>query len=65
MFIFLNKYLIQRPIYRNIPDGAEVDISTLPGGDDELIGAVGEVIPGFEHLTPETSVEAAIEAELA
>ena len=65
LFIFLNKYLIQRPIYRNIPDGAEVDISTLPGGDDELIGAVGEVIPGFEHLTPEASVEAAIEAELA
>mgnify|MGYP001479587625 FL=1 len=65
LFIFLNKYLIQRPIYRNIPDGADVDISTLPGGDDELIGAVGEVIPGFEHLTPEASVEAAIEAELA
>ena len=65
LFIFLNKYLIQRPIYRNIPDGAEVDISTLPGGDDELIGAVGEVIPGFEHQTPETSVEPAIEAELA
>ena len=65
LFIFLNKYLIQRPIYRNIPDGAEVDISTLPGGDDELIGAVGEVIPGFEHLTPEASLEATIEAELA
>ena len=65
LFIFLNKYLIQRPIYRNIPDGADVDISTMPGGDDELIGAVGEVIPGFEHLTPEASVEAAIEAELA
>ena len=65
LFIFLNKYLIQRPIYRNIPDGADVDISTLPGGDDELIGTVGEVIPGFEHLTPEASVEAAIEAELA
>ena len=65
LFIFLNKYLIQRPIYRNIPEGAEVDISTLPGGDDELIGAVGEVIPGFEHLTPEAAMEATIEAELA
>ena len=65
LFIFLNKYLIQRPIYRNIPEGAEVDISTLPGGDDELIGAVGEVIPGFEHLTPEAAIEATIEAELA
>ena len=57
--------MIQRPIYRNIPEGAEVDISTLPGGDDELIGAVGEVIPGFEHLTPEAAIEATIEAELA
>ena len=65
LFIFLNKYLIQRPIYRNIPEGAEVDISTLPGGDDELIGSVGEVIPGFEHLTPEAAIEATIEAELA
>tara|TARA_B100000900_G_scaffold406766_1_gene418293 strand:- start:4989 stop:6704 length:1716 start_codon:yes stop_codon:yes gene_type:complete len=65
LFIFLNKYLIQRPIYRNIPEGAEVDISTLPGGDDELIGAVGEVIPGFEHLTPEAALEATIDAELA
>ena len=61
LFIFLNKYLIQRPIFRNIPEGADVDISTLPGGDDELVGARGEVIVGFEHLTP----EAAIEAELA
>jgi NSS family neurotransmitter:Na+ symporter len=65
LFMFLNKYLIQRPIFRNIPDGADVDISTLPGGDDELVGARGEVIVGFEHLTPEAVIEATIEAELA
>ena len=65
LFIFLNKYLIQRPIFRNIPEGADVDISTLPGGDDELVGARGEVIAGFEHLTPEAVIEAAFEAELA
>jgi NSS family neurotransmitter:Na+ symporter len=64
LFIFLNKYLIQRPIFRNIPEGAEVDISTLPGGDDELVGARGEVIVGFEHLTPEAVIESAFEAEL-
>ena len=64
LFIFLNKYLIQRPIFRNIPEGADVDISTLPGGDDELVGARGEVIAGFEHLTPEAVIEAAFEAEL-
>ncbi|MDP6326142.1 MAG: sodium-dependent transporter [Candidatus Thalassarchaeaceae archaeon] len=65
LFIFLNKYLIQRPIFRNIPEGADVDISSLPGGQDELIGARGDVIVGFEHLTPEAAIEATIEAELA
>ena len=64
LFMILNKYLIQRPIFRNIPEGADVDISTLPGGDDELVGARGEVIVGFEHLTPEAVIESAFEAEL-
>ena len=64
LFMLLNKYLIQRPIFRNIPEGADVDISTLPGGDDELVGARGEVIIGFEHLTPEAVIESAFEAEL-
>jgi hypothetical protein len=30
-----------------------------------LIGARGDIIPGFEHLTPEAALEATIEAELA
>ena len=64
LFMILNKYLIQRPIFRNIPEGADVDISTLPGGDDELVGARGEVIIGFEHLTPEAVIESPFEAEL-
>ena len=55
-FIFLNKYLIQRPIFRNIPEGAEVDISTLPGGDDDLVFELGELVPGFEHLASEDAV---------
>jgi NSS family neurotransmitter:Na+ symporter len=65
LFIFFNKYLIRRPLYRNIPKGADVDISTLPGGDDELVVALGEVAPGFEHLSKDKSSSVALEAELA
>ena len=55
-FIFLNKYLIQRPIFRNVPEGAEVDISTLPGGDDDRVFELGELVLGFEHLASEDAV---------
>ena len=41
VFIALNKTLIQRPLYRNVPEGADADISQLPGGDDDLIGILG------------------------
>jgi len=50
LFISFNKFLVQRPLYRNIPEGADVDISSLPGGDDDLVVARGDVAPGFEHL---------------
>ena len=49
-FLLLNKKLIQRPLFRNVPEGAEVDISMLPGGDDELVVEVGNYPPGWEHL---------------
>jgi len=49
-FLLLNKKLIQRPLFRNVPEGAEVDISMLPGGEDELVVAVGNYPPGWEHL---------------
>lgn len=52
-FILLNKKLIQRPLFRNVPEGAEVDISMLPGGDDELVVSVGNYPPGWEHLARE------------
>ena len=41
VFIGLNKMLIQRPLFRNVPEGADADISQLPGGDDVLIGILG------------------------
>ena len=58
LFLAVNKYLIARPLYRNIPENADCDISTLPGGDDELIVEVGEVAPGWEHLTSSDVLEA-------
>ena len=58
LFISFNKFLIRRPLYRNIPEGADVDISSLPGGEDELVVALGEVAPGFEHLMNDKSLDA-------
>lgn len=40
LFMWFNRYLVQRPVYRNIPEGADVDISMLPGGSDELISDI-------------------------
>jgi len=61
LFIALNKKLIARPLFRNVPEGADADISALPGGSDDLIGQVGDIIAGFEHL----SIDGAMDAELA
>ncbi len=49
-FILLNKKLVERPLFRNIPEGADVDISTLPGADDDLICEAGSYPEGWEHL---------------
>ena len=53
VFIVLNKTLIQRPLYRNVPEGADADISQLPGGDDALITVLGEEILDAE-ISPES-----------
>ena len=53
VFIVLNKTLIQRPLYRNVPEGADVDNSQLPGGDDALITVLGEEILDAE-ISPES-----------
>ena len=34
-----------RPLYRNVPVGAEVSIDTLPGGEDPFIVEVGDSLP--------------------
>ena len=45
LLIGLNKLLVSRPLYRNVPAGADCDISMLPGGDDPMIVLVGETVP--------------------
>ena len=40
-----NYRLEPRPLYRNVPEGAEVSIDTLPGGDDPYIVQAGEKLP--------------------
>jgi len=34
-----------RPLYRNVPDGADAPIDTLPGGEDPYIVQAGENLP--------------------
>ena len=64
LFIGFNHLLAARPLYRNVPEGAgaSADISMLPGGNDPLVGNVGDVIEGWEHLS---SPEDVMEAELS
>ena len=40
-----NFTLEPRPLYRNVPEGAEVPIDTLPGGEAPFIVEVGEDLP--------------------
>ena len=64
IFIGFNHVLVARPLYRNVPEGAGAgaDISMLPGGDDDLIGVVGDVFEGWEQ---QASAEDLMDAELS
>ena len=42
LFIGFNKFLVSRPLYRNVPEGAQVPIDMLPGGSDSLVLEVGD-----------------------
>lgn len=55
VFIVLNKTLIQRPLYRNVPEGADADISQLPGGDDNLVSVLGAEILDAE-VSPDVQI---------
>lgn len=50
-FVLLNRWLVNRPLFRNVPDGGDVDISTLPGGDDPWVLMVGDEVPELPEQT--------------
>jgi len=50
LFIWFNRYLVQRPVYRNIPEGADVDISMLPGGSDDLISDIRDKVDRIDNV---------------
>ena len=63
-----NFTLEPRPLYRNVPEGADVPIDTLPGGEDPFIVEVGENLPETfvdDYGETRTHTGSSIEAELA
>ena len=57
LFIWFNKYLVARPVYRNIPEGAHVDISMLPGGSDELVLDIRDRVDRIDELMDAEIIE--------
>ena len=57
-----------RPLFRNVPEGAEAPIDMLPGGDDPFVVQAGEQLPDSfvdEHGETRSHSMATVEAELA
>ncbi|MDG1534014.1 MAG: sodium-dependent transporter [Candidatus Thalassarchaeaceae archaeon] len=57
-----------RPLYRNVPEGADAPIDTLPGGDDPYIVQVGDSLPPTfvdDYGDTRGHSAASLEAELA
>ena len=57
-----------RPLFRNVPEGAEAPIDMLPGGDDPFVVQAGEELPDSfvdEHGETRNHSMATVEAELA
>ena len=57
-----------RPLFRNVPEGAEAPIDMLPGGDDPFVVQAGEQLPDSfvdEHGETRNHSMATVEAELA
>ena len=66
LFIGFNKLLISRPVFRNVPEGADVPIDMLPGGDDPFVLIAGEEIPEIPYADGKTrGGKTAIDAEIA
>ena len=65
VFILLNRWLVSRPLYRNVPEGAEVPIDTLPGGEDDMILQVGDIWTGGDLDGDGSGKDRVLVAELA
>ena len=62
-----NYRLEPRPLYRNVPEGAEVSIETLPGGEDPYIVQAGEKLPATfvdDYGETRSHTGASLDAEL-
>ena len=56
-----------RPVYRNVPEGAEAPIDMLPGGDDPFVVQAGDELPDSfvdEHGETRSHTMTTVEAEL-
>ena len=66
LFIGFNRLLISRPVFRNVPEGADVPIDMLPGGDDPFVLIAGEEPPEIPYANEKTRVgKKAMDAEIA
>ena len=57
-----------RPVYRNVPEGAEAPIDMLPGGDDPFVVQAGDELPDSfvdEYGETRSHTMTTVEAELA
>jgi NSS family neurotransmitter:Na+ symporter len=62
-----NYRLEPRPLYRNVPEGAEVSIDNLPGGEDPYIVQAGENLPATfvdDYGETRSHTSATLDAEL-
>jgi len=62
-----NYRLEPRPLYRNVPEGADVSIETLPGGEDPYIVQAGENLPATfvdDYGETRSHTGASLDAEL-
>ena len=62
-----NYRLEPRPLYRNVPEGADVSIETLPGGEDPYIVQAGEKLPATfvdDYGETRSHTGASLDAEL-
>ena len=56
-----------RPVYRNVPEGAEAPIDMLPGGDDPFVVQAGDELPDSfvdEYGETRSHTMTTVEAEL-